>query len=136
MKKATGSPSQLIDARIRELNDWRGETLARVRTLIKQADPDVVEEWKWAKATSPGTPVWSHDGIICTGESYKSAVKLTFPKGASLKDPARLFNSSLDGNVRRAIDIHEGQALDESAFKTLIRQAVALNTTPKPKRSK
>jgi hypothetical protein len=135
-KKTTGSPSQLIDARIKELSDWRGTTLARVRTLIKQADPDVVEEWKWAKATSPGTPVWSHDGIICTGESYKTAVKLTFPKGASLKDPARLFNSSLDGNVRRAIDIHEGQEIDESAFKTLIRQAVALNTTPKGKRSK
>jgi hypothetical protein len=130
------SASELISNRIAELGDWRGETLGRVRTLIKQADPDVVEEWKWAKATSPGTPVWSHDGIICTGESYKSAVKLTFAKGASLKDPARLFNSSLDGNVRRAIDIHEGEDVDESAFKALVRQAVALNRSGKSKPSK
>jgi hypothetical protein len=121
--------SEQIDNRIAELDDWRGETLRRVRELIKQADPDVVEEWKWAKATSPGTPVWSHSGGICTGEAYKSAVKLTFFKGASLKDPKKLFNSSLDGNVRRAIDIHEGEELDATAFKALIREAVALNTT-------
>jgi len=121
-------PSKLITQRIAELGDWRGDTLARMRALIRAADPDVVEEWKWAKATSPGTPVWSHDGILCTGESYKSVVKLTFAKGASLKDPAKLFNSSLDGNVRRAIDIHEGEMIDESAFKALIREAVALNT--------
>ena len=116
------SPSRLIDARIKELNDWRGKTLSRVRALIKLADPDVVEEWKWR-----GVPVWSHDGIICTGETYKSVVKLTFAKGASLKDPSKLFNSSLDGNVRRAIDIPEGVAIDEAAFKTLIRAAAALN---------
>jgi hypothetical protein len=128
--------SALISKRIAELGDWRGETLGRMRALIKAADPDVVEEWKWAKATTPGTPVWSHDGIICTGESYKSAVKLTFARGASLKDPARLFNSSLDGNVRRAIDIHEGEAVDESAFKALVRQAVALNRAGKSKPSK
>jgi len=121
------SASQLISQRIAELGDWRGETLSRMRKLIQQADPDVVEEWKWVKLKNPGTPVWSHDGIICTGESYKNAVKLTFAKGASLKDPARLFNSSLDGNVRRAIDIHEGETVDASAFKTLVRQAVALN---------
>ena len=128
------SASELITNRIAELADWRGETLGKMRKLIKQADPDVVEEWKWM-----GTPVWSHDGIICTGESYKDKVKLTFAKGASLDDPARLFNSSLDGNVRRAIDIHEGQAVDESAFKTLIRAAVALNSSvvkTKPKRAK
>ena len=125
------TPSALIDARIKELDDWRGETLARIRALIKEADPEVVEEWKWK-----GTPIWSHDGIICTGESYKSVVKLTFAKGASLKDPARLFNSSLDGNVRRAIDIHEGEEVDESAFKALIRQAVALNSSGKSKASK
>jgi len=125
------SPSDLISKRIAELGDWRGKTLSRIRTLIKQADPDVVEEWKWAKATSPGTPVWSHDGIICTGESYKNTVKLTFAKGASLEDPAGLFNSSLEGNVRRAIDIHEGEEIDESAFKALVRQAVALNQTGK-----
>jgi hypothetical protein len=107
-----------------------------MRTLIKQADPDVVEEWKWVKANSPGTPVWSHDGIVCTGESYKNVVKLTFAKGASLKDPARLFNSSLDGNVRRAIDIHEGEDVDESAFKALVRQAVVLNRSGKAKSSK
>ena len=125
------SASALISKRIAELGDWRGQTLSRMRALIKEADPDVVEEWKWAKATTPGTPVWSHDGIICTGESYKSVVKLTFAKGASLKDPARLFNSSLDGNVRRAIDIHEGEEVNASAFKTLIRQAVALNSSGK-----
>ena len=116
------SPSRLIDARIKELDDWRGKTLSRVRALIKQAVPEVVEEWKWR-----GVPVWSHDGIICTGETYKSVVKLTFAKGASLKDPAKLFNSSLEGNTRRAIDIHEGDELDEDAFKTLIRAAAALN---------
>ena len=125
MKKSGAShgqpASELISKRIAELGDWRGETLARMRKLVKEADPDVVEEWKWM-----GTPVWSHDGIICTGESYKKVVKLTFAKGASLKDPARLFNSSLDGNVRRAIDIHEGEEVDESAFKALVRQAVAL----------
>src|SRR6202166_3845812 len=126
------SASELISKRIAELGDWRGATLSRMRTLIKQADPDVVEEWKWVKPTTPGTPVWSHDGIICTGESYKNAVKLTFAKGASLKDPARLFNSSLDGNVRRAIDVHEGEEVDESAFKALIRAAVALNSSGKP----
>jgi len=138
MKKsdASESASERISERIAELGDWRGETLGRMRKLIKAADPDVIEEWKWAKATSPGTPVWSHDGIICTGESYKNVVKLTFAKGASLKDPARLFNSSLDGNVRRAIDIHEGEKVDESAFKTLVRQAVALNGAGKSKRSK
>src|SRR5262247_73821 len=130
------SPSDLISKRITELGDWRGKTLGRMRTLIKAADPDVVEEWKWVKPTQPGTPVWSHDGIICTGESYKNAVKLTFAKGASLKDPARLFNASLDGNVRRAIDIHEGEEVDESAFKALVRQAVALNRSGKSKRSK
>jgi hypothetical protein len=121
------SPSQQIDARIEELGDWRGETLARVRGIIRDADPDVVEEWKWAKATSPGTPVWSHDGIICTGETYKSAVKLTFAKGASLEDPSGLFNASLEGNTRRAIDVHEGEEIDEEALKALIRAAVALN---------
>jgi hypothetical protein len=116
------SPSRLIDARIKELNDWRGKTLAHVRALIKQADPEVVEEWKWR-----GVPVWSHDGMICTGETYKSVVKLTFAKGASLKDPSGLFNSSLEGNVRRAIDLHEGDEMDADAFKTLIRAAAALN---------
>jgi hypothetical protein len=130
------SASELISERIGELEDWRGKTLSRMRALIKEADPDVIEEWKWVKQTRPGTPVWSHDGIICTGESYKAVVKLTFAKGASLKDPARLFNSSLDGNVRRAIDIHEGEKVDESAFKALIRQAVALNSSGKSKRSK
>jgi hypothetical protein len=123
------SASDLIDARIAELDDWRGETLSRIRTLIKQADPDVVEELKWAKASSPGVPVWSHDGIICTGETYKSVVKMTFAKGASLKDPARLFNSSLEGNVRRAIDFHEGDKIDEKALKDLVRAAVALNSS-------
>jgi hypothetical protein len=116
------SPSRLIDARIKELGDWRGKTLSHVRALIKQADPQVVEEWKWR-----GVPVWSHDGIICTGETYKSVVKLTFAKGASLKDPCGLFNSSLEGNVRRAIDIHEGDEIDADAFKKLIRAAAALN---------
>jgi hypothetical protein len=116
------SPSQLIDARIKELGDWRGKMLSRLRTLVKQADPDVVEEWKWR-----GVPVWSHDGLICTGETYKNIVKMTFAKGAALKDPARLFNSSLDGNIRRAIDFHEGETIDEEALKTLIRVAVALN---------
>jgi hypothetical protein len=125
------SASELISRRIAELGDWRGQTLRRMRALIQRADPDVVEEWKWM-----GTPVWSHAGIICTGESYKSVVKLTFAKGASLSDPARLFNSSLDGNVRRAIDIHQGEEVDESAFMALIRQAVALNSSGKSKASK
>ena len=118
------SPSQLIDARIEELDDWRGEMLSRLRTLIKEADPDVVEEWKWR-----GVPVWSHGGMICTGETYKNIVKLTFAKGASLKDPSGLFNSSLEGNTRRAIDVHEGEKIDEKAFKTLVRAAVTLNTS-------
>src|SRR3979490_339633 len=116
------SPSRLIDARIKELDDWRGKMLSHIRTLIKQADPEVIEEWKWR-----GVPVWSHDGLICTGETYKSIVKLTFAKGASLKDPSGLFNSTLDGNTRRAIDIHEGEEIDAAAFKTLIRAAAALN---------
>jgi hypothetical protein len=123
------SSSQLIDARIEELGDWRGEMLARVRVLIKQADPDVVEEWKWVKPTSGGTAVWSHDGGICTGEVYKDKVKLTFFKGASLEDPSGLFNSSLGGKTRRAIDFHEGEKIDERAFKALIRAAAALNTS-------
>jgi hypothetical protein len=123
-RKGGASPSQLIDARIAELDDWRGDTLARIRRLIKQADPDVVEEWKWR-----GVPVWSHAGIICTGESYKNVVKMTFMKGASLEDPSGLFNSSLEGNTRRAIDFHEGETIDEAALKTLIRAAVALNTS-------
>jgi len=121
------APSRLIDRRVRELGDWRGKTLEKVRRLIKKADPEVVEEWKWQKTSNPGVPVWSHDGIICTGETYKSVVKLTFAKGASLKDPAGLFNSSLDGNVRRAIDIRETDTLDEAALTELIRAAVALN---------
>jgi hypothetical protein len=121
--------SEQIDNKIAELADWRGETLSRMRKLIKQADPGVVEEWKWAKATSPGTPVWSHNGGICTGETYKSVVKLTFFKGASLKDPGKLFNSSLEGKTRRAIDIHEGEKVDADAFKALVRGAVALNTS-------
>jgi hypothetical protein len=116
------SPSQLIDARIKELGDWRGKMLSRLRTLVKEADPEVVEEWKWR-----GVPVWSHDGMICTGETYKAVVKLTFAKGAALKDPSGLFNSSLDGNTRRAIDFHEGEKVDEQAFKTLVRAAVTLN---------
>ena len=122
------TPSQVIDARIEELGDWRGETLARIRALVKEADPDVVEEWKWAKATSPGTPVWEHGGIICTGETYKNVVKMTFAKGASLEDPSGLFNSSLEGNTRRAIDFHEDDEIDEKALKALIRAAVELNT--------
>jgi len=133
------SASERIDKRIAELGDWRGETLSRMRKLIKEADADVVEEVKWVKATSPGTPTWSHDGIICTGEPYKSVVKLTFAKGASLKDPAKLFNSSLEGNTRRAIDIHEGEKVDAGAFKALIRAAVALNTSggkARPRRAK
>ena len=121
------SPSQLIDAKIEELGDWRGKTLATVRKLIKKADPEVVEEWKWRKPSNPGVPVWSHQGIICTGETYKSAVKLTFFKGASLDDPSGLFNSSLEGNTRRAIDLHEDDKIDEKAFTTLIRAAVSLN---------
>jgi hypothetical protein len=134
MKKSGASEgqlaSELISKRIAELEDWRGKTLGRIRKLIKKADPDAVEEWKW------GIPVWSHDGIICTGETYKKVVKLTFAKGASLKDPARLFNSSLEGNVRRAIDIHEGEEVAESAFQALVRQAVALNSAGKAKSSK
>jgi hypothetical protein len=133
------STSERIDKRIAELGDWRGETLSRMRKLIKQADPDVVEEVKWVKPTNPGVPTWSDDGIICTGETYKSVVKLTFAKGASLKDPAKLFNSSLEGNTRRAIDIHEGEKVDAGAFKALIRAAVALNASggkAKPKRAK
>ena len=137
-KKKSGStegrggdtPSQLIDARIKELRDWRGETLARIRILIKQADPDVIEVWKWR-----GVPVWSHAGIICTGETYKSVVKMTFAKGASLADPSKLFNSSLEGNTRRAIDFHEGDKIDEKALKALIRAAVALNTSSAARRS-
>src|SRR6195256_5398353 len=133
MKKSDASEdrpaSELISKKIADLGGWRGKTLSRMRKLIKEADPDVVEEWKWM-----GTPVWSHDGIICTGESYKSVVKLTFAKGASLKDPARLFNSSLDGNVRRAIDIREGEEVDASAFKALVRQAVSVNNSGKSKR--
>ena len=119
------SASAFIDQKIKELGDWRGKTLKKVRDIIHQADPEIVEEWKWAKQTSPGTPVWSHAGIICTGETYKSVVKMTFAKGASLKDPAGLFNSSLDGNVRRAIDIHEGDKINEAALKDLVRAAVA-----------
>ena len=123
--------STKIDERIEELGDWRGETLSRVRGIIRSVDPDIVEEWKWAKATSPGTPVWSHGGIICTGETYKSVVKLTFMKGASLDDPAKLFNSSLEGNARRAIDIGEGEQIDEAALKALVREAVELNVSGK-----
>lgn len=130
------SASESINAKIRELGDWRGRTLAKVRGIVHEADPEIVEEWKWAKPKSPGTPVWSHGGIICTGETYKNAVKMTFAKGAALKDPSRLFNSSLEGNVRRAIDIHEGDQIDEAALKELIRAAVALNLKRqnKPKR--
>ena len=131
------SASAAIDQKIKALADWRGKTLARLRTLIHEADPDIVEEWKWAKATNPGTPVFSHAGIVCTGETYKDHVKLTFAKGASLPDPSRLFNSSLEGNVRHAIDIHEGDKINEPAFRDLIRAAVALNVEgkSKPKRS-
>jgi hypothetical protein len=131
--KTSDAASAMIDARIRELGDWRGPVLKRMRELIHKADPQVVEEWKWQKATSPGTPVWSHNGGICTGESYKQVVKLTFFQGASLKDPARLFNSSLEGNTRRAIDIREGDKIDEAAFKDLIRAAVAFNAAKQKK---
>ena len=129
--KSGASPSQHIDARIKELGDWRGEMLARIRSIIKKADPDVVEEWKWR-----GVPVWEHDGIICTGETYKTVVKMTFAKGASLKDPSGLFNSSLEGNVRRAIDFHEGDRIDEKALKALIREAVELNISARASRKK
>src|SRR6202043_237148 len=136
---AVESASAIIDAKIKELGDWRGKTLAKVRTIIHEADPEIVEEWKWVKPTSPGTPVFSHGGIVCTGETYKNAVKMTFAKGAALKDPSGLFNSSLEGSVRRAIDIHEGEKVDEAALKDLIRAAVALNLTgkskPKPRRA-
>jgi hypothetical protein len=128
-----GSVSAILDARIEELGDWRGKTLAKVRDIIHKADPEIIEEWKWAKATSPGVPVFSHAGIVCTGETYKDHVKMTFAKGASLKDPKRLFNSSLEGNVRRAIDLHEGDKIDEAALKDLIRAAVALNLEGKSK---
>ena len=121
------SASALIDGRIKELGDWRGKTLAKIREIIHEADPEIVEEWKWVKPTNPGTPVWSHDGLICTGETYKNAVKMTFAKGASLKDPSRLFNSSLEGNTRRAIDFHDGEKINEKALKDLIRAAVTLN---------
>src|ERR1700681_4882889 len=133
------SASAFIDERIKELGDWRGKTLARVREIVHEADPEIVEEWKWVKPTNPGTPVWSHGGIVSTGETYKNVVKMTFAKGAALKDPSGLFNSSLDGNVRRAIDIHEGDKVDEAALKDLIRAAVALNLKgkikPKPRRA-
>jgi hypothetical protein len=132
------SASAFIDEKIKELGDWRGKTLAKVREIVHEADPEIVEEWKWVKPTSPGTPVWSHRGIVCTGETYKNVVKMTFAKGAALKDPLGLFNSSLEGNVRRAIDIHEGDKVDEAALKDLIRAAVALNlkgkSKPKPRR--
>ena len=133
------SVSAVIDARIREVGGWRGKMLSEVREIIRAADPEIVEEWKWAKATSPGVPVWSHGGIVCTGETYKNAVKMTFAKGAALKDPDRLFNSSLEGNVRRAIDIHEGDKINEAALKDLIRAAVALNLkgkSPKLRKAK
>ena len=139
MKKSVPveSASAFFDERIKELGDWRGKTLAKVRAIIHQADPEIVEEWKWVKPTSPGTPVWSHGGIVCTGETYKNVVKMTFAKGAALKDPSGLFNSSLAGNARRAIDIHEGEKIDEAALKDLIRAAVAINlkgkSKPKPK---
>ena len=127
------SASAFIDQKIKQLGDWRGKMLAKVRGIVHAADPEIVEEWKWAKATSPGTPVWSHGGIVCTGETYKNVVKMTFAKGAALQDPSGLFNSSLDGNVRRAIDIHEGDKINEAALKELIREAVALNLAGKPK---
>ncbi|HKS74580.1 MAG TPA: DUF1801 domain-containing protein [Terriglobales bacterium] len=140
MKRPADSASASIDLKIKELGDWRGKTLAKVRDIVHKADPDIVEEWKWAKATSPGVPVWSHGGIVCTGETYKNVVKMTFAKGAALKDPAGLFNSSLEGNVRRAIDIHEGDTINEAGLKDLIRAAVALNlqgkNKPKAKRTK
>jgi hypothetical protein len=141
MKTAVKSASASIDEKIKELGDWRGKMLAEVREVIHQADPEIVEEWKWAKATSPGTPVFSHGGIVCTGETYKNVVKMTFAKGAALPDPSRLFNSSLEGNVRRAIDMHEGEKVNEAALKDLIRAAVALNLKgknkpkPEPKRA-
>ena len=128
MESASESASASIDAKIKQLGDWRGHTLARVRELIHEADPNIQEEWKWAKAKSPGTPVWSHDGIVCTGESYKEVVKLTFAHGASIKDPKKIFNSSLEGNARRAIDIREGEKINEAAFKQLIRAAVEANS--------
>ena len=136
MKKPAGaeSASAQIDAKINELGDWRGRTLAKVRAIVLKADPEIEEEWKWARATSPGTPVWSRGGIVCTGETYKNAVKMTFARGASLPDPARLFNSSLEGNVRRAIDFHEGDKVNETALKELIRAAVALNLKAKAKK--
>ena len=127
------SPSELMDEKIKKLGDWRGKTLEKVREIVHAADPEILEEWKWVKPTSPGTPVWSHGGIVCTGETYKTIVKITFAKGATLKDPSGLFNSSLDGNVRRAIDIHEGEKVDEAALKDLIRAAVALNLKGKSK---
>ena len=134
------SASALIDQKIKGLGDWRGTTLAKVREIIHVADPEILEEWKWVKPTHPGTPVWSHGGIVCTGETYKNVVKMTFPKGAALKDPSGLFNSSLDGNARRAIDVHEGDMVDETALKDLIRAAVALNlegkSKPKPQRAR
>ncbi len=133
MSVAAGSASAKLDAKIKELGDWRGKTLAKVRDIIHQADPEIVEEWKWVKPTNPGTPVFSHGGIVCTGETYKNYVKMTFAKGAALPDPSRLFNSSLEGNVRRAIDIHEDDRIDEAALKNLIRAAVALNLQNKSK---
>jgi len=133
MKTPVESASAVLDARIKELGDWRGQTLAKVRDIIHDADPEIVEEWKWVKESSPGTPVWSHGGIVCTGETYKKVVKMTFARGAALKDPSRLFNSSLEGNVRRAIDIHEGEKINETALKDLIRAAVALNLKSKSK---
>jgi hypothetical protein len=133
MKSGVESASASLDKKIKELGDWRGKTLAKVREIIHEADPEIVEEWKWAKATSPGTPVFSHGGIVCTGETYKNVVKMTFAKGAALKDPSGLFNSSLEGNVRRAIDIHEGEKINEAALKDLIRAAVALNLQGKKK---
>jgi hypothetical protein len=133
MKTPVESASAVLDARIKELGDWRGQTLAKVREIIHDADPEIVEEWKWVKESSPGTPVWSHGGIVCTGETYKKVVKMTFARGAALKDPSRLFNSSLEGNVRRAVDIHEGEKINETALKDLIRAAVALNLKSKNK---
>jgi hypothetical protein len=133
MKTPVESASAFLDHKIKELGDWRGKTLAKVRDIVHQADPEIIEEWKWVKPTSPGTPVWSHGGIVCTGETYKSVVKMTFAKGAALKDPSGLFNSSLDGNVRRAIDIHEDDKINEAALKNLIRAAVALNLEDKKK---
>ncbi len=134
------SASALMDEKIKQLGDWRGKTLAKVREIVNEADPEIVEEWKWVKPTNPGTPVWSHGGIVCTGETYKNVVKMTFAKGAALKDPSGLFNSSLEGNVRRAIDIHEGDKVDEAALKDLLRAAVALNlkgkSKPKPRRAR